>query len=576
MDYSPTLFTKRGADFSKAVLTTALALLITAGAYTKSHAISLSQIDNDIQAIINNANSNITWSVLIENEYGTQTYFDLNSDTPRRPASNTKIFTTAAAFQSLGASYVWQGFQLGSSSNSSPVHSILTFSNNSQADSLYNLIGGNSTIINEMSAIGIDMTGAVAFDGSGLSWSNRFTSRQTLEAVKFMDQNYAFSQWSTHLAVGCASGTLGSRFCGTVGSGNVYAKTGTLTNGQTLSLSGYIDNPNDGEIYYFSIYCNNVPASSQSDTRARIDSIVNVMGQSAIPNPGQSLGGIIVDNGSSGYSESGSWANSSGSNYYGTVSRWASAVTGTNTATWTPNIPTQGIYGVYVWYVASGNRTPAASYDINHLNGTTLLFGNDPGDGIINGINQQINGGQWVKLGSWEFGAGTSGNVVLDSVDSFNGGSSGAVVSADAVQFVLEQATSVEVITDNTDPGFSASTNWFPSTSVSGYYGSNYHARATASVGDAAGYTQNLPSAGTYEVWARWTTGGNRATATPYIVYHNGGSTTIFANQQQNNGAWMSLGTYQFNSGSAQRVLISCWTSSGSFVIGDAVRFVKQ
>ncbi len=552
--------------------------LFTALVLGQASAITLGQIDNDIDAIINNSNSSVQWSVLIENEWGTQTYYSLNSTTPRRPASNTKIFTTAAAIGTLGPTYVWRGFQLQSSSTSSPVESVLSSSNNGLADELYGIVGGGSPIINWCSGIGIDMTGAQMFDGSGLSWNNRFSSRQTLDLTRYMMNNYTYGQWATHLAISCTKGTLGSRLCGTGKTGRVHAKTGTLTNGQTLSLSGYIDNLFDGERYFFSIYCNSVPASSQSDTRSRIDSIVSVMTQSAIPNPGPTLGGVIVDNADfPDYQESGSWGTSSSAGFFGSNSRWALVFNQSNSASWTPTLAQQGIYDVYVWYVSGSNRSPAASYVVNHLNGSTTLWGNNNGDGIPNGINQQVNGGQWINIGQWEFGAGTSGSLFLDGANSFNGGSSGTVVSADAAQWVLVQPTGVEFIVDNTDAGFTApSGNWFPSTSVSGYYGSNYHARATASVSDAATWKVDLTQSGSYEVFARWTTGGNRATAAPYIVYHTGGSTTVPVNQQQNNGTWVSLGTYSFNSGNATRVALSCWTGSGSFVIADAIRMVKQ
>lgn len=133
------------------------------------------------------------------------------------------------------------------------------------------------------------------------------------------------------------------------------------------------------------------------------------------------------------------------------------------------------------------------------------------------------------------------------------------------------------VTVDNTSSGFTApSASWFPSTSVSGYLGSNYHARATQSISDAATWKANLPTSGNYKVEARWTTGGNRATSAPYIVYHTGGSTTVAKNQQANNGQWVNLGTFNMSSGNSTRVALSCWTSSGSFVIADGVRFTKQ
>jgi N-acetylmuramoyl-L-alanine amidase len=134
--------------------------------------------------------------------------------------------------------------------------------------------------------------------------------------------------------------------------------------------------------------------------------------------------------------------------------------------------------------------------------------------------------------------------------------------------------TAIEVIGDNGTAAWSASTSWFPGTSIAGYYGADYHARATASASDAATWTVTLPSAGNYAVHVRWTAATNRSTTAPYIVTHTGGNTTVNANQQLNNGAWMGLGTYNFNAG-ANQVKLSCWTTLGFYVVGDAVRFTK-
>lgn len=133
----------------------------------------------------------------------------------------------------------------------------------------------------------------------------------------------------------------------------------------------------------------------------------------------------------------------------------------------------------------------------------------------------------------------------------------------------------VTVTADNGTAAWSASASWFPGTSVAGYYGSNYHARSTEAISDPATWTVSLPSSGSYRVDAWWTAAANRAASAPYIVYHSGGSTTVNKNQQANGGSWQSLGTFSFNAGSNE-VKLSCWTTAGFFVIGDAVRFVKQ
>ncbi|MEQ8819737.1 MAG: family 10 glycosylhydrolase [Sumerlaeia bacterium] len=131
-------------------------------------------------------------------------------------------------------------------------------------------------------------------------------------------------------------------------------------------------------------------------------------------------------------------------------------------------------------------------------------------------------------------------------------------------------------IVDNNTAGWSASGNWWASSSTPGYYGSNYRVRSTASTSDAATWKVNLPVGGNYEVFARWASGSNRASSAPYIVYHKNGSTTKNMNQRTNGGQWVSLGTYNFNAGNATRVALSCWTSSGQYVIGDAIKMEKR
>jgi D-alanyl-D-alanine carboxypeptidase len=259
------------------------------------HAITLSQLQNDINAVIGNANANVQWSVKIENAAGNGDYFSLNSTTMRRPASNTKLFTTAAAFRKFGPAYVWKKHALGSSSTASPVHYILSNSDNKLADDLYALTGGSAASLAQIAGI-TSTAGMVMNDGSGLNYDNRFNCEQTIDVVRYMANTYTYSQWGSHLAISCTSGTLASRMCGTGKTGRVHAKTGTLTNGLTLALSGYIDNQYDGQRYFFSIYANNVPSTAQSDTLSRIDNIAGQMCQTGLPVIGGSGIEVISDN----------------------------------------------------------------------------------------------------------------------------------------------------------------------------------------------------------------------------------------------------------------------------------------
>ncbi|MEW6735814.1 MAG: N-acetylmuramoyl-L-alanine amidase [Acidobacteriota bacterium] len=133
-----------------------------------------------------------------------------------------------------------------------------------------------------------------------------------------------------------------------------------------------------------------------------------------------------------------------------------------------------------------------------------------------------------------------------------------------------------EIVVDNSSSYFSASSNWWTSVNVDGYYGSNYQVRNTEGISDTA--TFNLPShpAGNYAIYARWTAATDRATSAPYIINHNGTTSTVYMNQQGNGGSWNYLGTFYFNGGSSENVKLSCWTSPGYYVIADAVRLVRQ
>ena len=424
----------------------------------------------------------------------------------------------------------------------------------------YSSSAGAAEVLSWAASIGVDMTGAAMFDGSGLSYSNKFSARQVTGVVRHMLDTY--TSWDDSLAIGCVDGTIGGRFCGTVGSGNVHAKTGTLS--PVIALSGWIDNPNDGNTYLFSFIANNV--SSSSATRQAIDDCVVIFGGSGIPQTPPVTPTIIVDNNDSGYAESGSWGTSSSSGYYGTNSRWA-AVYNTpqnNFATWEANLPDSGVYEVFAWWVAGSNRSPGAAYYVNHNGGISLSR-----------QDQQTNGNGWNSLGEYTFTAGNN-TIEISSEDSWNGGDPNAVISADAIGFAYKGPGDVDVIVDNEDPGFTPGSGWWVSSSTPGYYGSNYRARATESTSDAAQWSVDLPVDGTYKVYAQWAAGSNRASSAPYIVTHDGGNSTVYADQTTNGGQWNELGTWDFTAGDTVRVKLSCWTSSGSYVIADAARSELQ
>ncbi|WP_343688661.1 cellulase family glycosylhydrolase [Chitinophaga sp.] len=150
-----------------------------------------------------------------------------------------------------------------------------------------------------------------------------------------------------------------------------------------------------------------------------------------------------------------------------------------------------------------------------------------------------------------------------------------AVGSAEsAMAHVIEDMPSADIVyVDNT--AAVATGTWGGSTSVPGYYGTNYttDGNTGATGGKSMRYTPDLPVAGAYDVFMRWASGTNRASNTPVDVNYDGGTDSYRINQQIDNGVWKYLGTYNFAAGTTGNVVIRNDSANG-YVIADAVKFV--
>jgi hypothetical protein len=126
-----------------------------------------------------------------------------------------------------------------------------------------------------------------------------------------------------------------------------------------------------------------------------------------------------------------------------------------------------------------------------------------------------------------------------------------------------------EIIVDNPAAVFVGS--WPSSTSVAGYYGSNYQYHAAGTGSNTATWSFTIPTAGYWQVYAWWTSSSNRATNAPYAVGYSGGSVLVTVNQQVNGGSWQSLGTFSFNAGT---YTVRLTDNANGNVIADAIRLV--
>ncbi|KAB8196681.1 family 10 glycosylhydrolase [Nonomuraea phyllanthi] len=131
------------------------------------------------------------------------------------------------------------------------------------------------------------------------------------------------------------------------------------------------------------------------------------------------------------------------------------------------------------------------------------------------------------------------------------------------------------VVIDNTDSGFTASTNWGTSSYSGQRYGADYRFADPVSASDPAWYRAAIPSAGSYrvEVWYPANAGYN--SAAPYIVATSAGNQTVSVDQRTGGGQWRVLGTYQLAAGTYNVVGVSRWTSTTGYVIADAVRITR-
>jgi len=129
---------------------------------------------------------------------------------------------------------------------------------------------------------------------------------------------------------------------------------------------------------------------------------------------------IIIDPTTTGFAQTGSWATTASTKSYG-----GSYISTTTTAsvTATPTIPITGQYDVYFRAFANYQNGDHIPVTVTSTNGTWSGT-----------INEQLNDQLWIRLGTFNFAAGTSGNFSMNNNNSLAG--SWGYMTMDAVMFV--------------------------------------------------------------------------------------------------------------------------------------------
>src|SRR5437868_6746407 len=129
-----------------------------------------------------------------------------------------------------------------------------------------------------------------------------------------------------------------------------------------------------------------------------------------------------------------------------------------------------------------------------------------------------------------------------------------------------------ELIVDNSDNSVQVKGKWTTTTTTGGFIGADYLFRTPGDGNSTVTWPFPTGPSGRYEVFARWSAGPNRATNATYQITSNAAASSIVQNQKNNGGAWQSLGSFDFQPGKGQGVLIN--DRADGVVVADAIRFV--
>jgi N-acetylmuramoyl-L-alanine amidase len=133
-------------------------------------------------------------------------------------------------------------------------------------------------------------------------------------------------------------------------------------------------------------------------------------------------------------------------------------------------------------------------------------------------------------------------------------------------------ASAAELIVDNSDGVVAVKGKWMTTTTTGGFYGSDYLFRTPGDGASSVTWPFPNSAAGRYEVFARWSAGPNRATNATYQISSNAGTANVGVNQKTNGGGWQSLGSFDFQPGKGQGVVLT--DKADGVVVADALRFV--
>jgi hypothetical protein len=234
---------------------------------------------------------------------------------------------------------------------------------------------------------------------------------------------------------------------------------------------------------------------------------------------------------------------------------------GSMSVKFSPEITDAGEYDVFVLWTGRSYNAPSVPVTVTYAGGSDTIY-----------IDQTSSGGEWYLLGSYNFAAGSTGNVLFS-----NTGTSGRVV-VDAVRFHKDASTPDTILSIDTEDqsGVKLYGNWYVSSAVLGYLGNNYIQDGNTNKGNSSVvFNPTITESGIYDIYMNWPTNSNRAKAVPVEIIHATGTDSLTINQQSYGGDRNYLGSYYFEEGTGGSITISNDSDSG-YVIVDSIRLELQ
>ena len=152
-----------------------------------------------------------------------------------------------------------------------------------------------------------------------------------------------------------------------------------------------------------------------------------------------SLADVVIDDGDPGTSSTGVWGISGGSNPWDPDAPEAVSLWSRNGATysWTFTPADTGNHEVSMWWTGWSSRSTSIPVEIEHWQGTDRIT-----------INQQQNGGQWNRLGTYAFEAGESYTISITAQP----GPTSTCADAVKLEFLPETNASPVAVIDTITP----------------------------------------------------------------------------------------------------------------------------